>query len=125
MKALTYLKRFFSLFLYAVFISVFALSEVLAADLNPEQGAVFTEVLNINIGNGAGEVGYHYGNEELHLKGPGSLHVKDNGQICILDTVNKRILKFNANGTLRNTLNLPSKRMGHADVLLWRYVFCA
>ena len=112
MKALTYLKRFFSLFLCAVFISVFALSEVLATDLNPEQSAVFTEVLNINIGNGAGEVGYHYGNEELHLKGPGSLHVKDNGQICILDTVNKRILKFNANGTLRNTLNLPSNAWG-------------
>ncbi len=112
MKVLTYLKRFFSLFLCAVFISVFALSEVLATDLNPEQAAVFTEVLNINIGSGTGEVGYHYGNEELHLKGPGSLHVKDNGQICILDSVNKRILKFNANGTLRNTLNLPSNAWG-------------
>lgn len=87
---------------------IFAVAIPIAADSGSVgREAIFTELLSLKIGDGEGEAGYDYGEQQLHLKGPGSLHVKDDGKFSILDSVNQRILLFNSDATYSGMLPLP------------------
>ena len=69
-------------------------------------------VLDLPWGSGPGEIGYAKdgpeGAEGLRY-GPSSFAVAANGDICILDTNNKRVLLFAPDGDLERSFSLPSR----------------
>ena len=93
--------------LMTLIVALVAITPITEAVSNHDE-AVFTEVLRLGIGDGDYEVGYDYGTHYLHLKGPGGFVIMD-GELFILDSVNRRIQVFNLTGEYKRGIALPAE----------------
>ena len=92
--------------LVVAFVASVVPSSIVAADPSETQ---WTQLATLPVGTAPGEIGYLMHIEGASARGPQALAATPNGDLYILDSVNRRVLTISHSGS-RRTIDVPSSR---------------